>query len=67
MDQAVLIEIKATNNKSAVKKEAQDAISQIIEKQYAQEYMNDPFIKGILCYGLAFYQKQCWIEIKKLQ
>ena len=59
---AIIIEAKKSDKKSDMDKDSDKAIKQIIDEKYAEG------ISGygqILCYGVAFYQKQAKVKILK--
>lgn len=60
---AILIEVKHSRTEETMPKDCEKALQQIQQKQYARN-----FFKGyrmVLCYGAAFFEKECLI--KKLQ
>ena len=59
---AIIIEAKKSDKESDMDKDSDKAIKQIIDEKYAEG------ISGygqILCYGVAFYQKQAKVKILK--
>ena len=60
---AIIIEAKKSDKESDLDKDCDKAIKQIIDEKYAEG------ISGygqILCYGVAFYQKQAKVKLLKL-
>lgn len=57
---ALIIEVKRSSSEKNMKKNAQDAISQIIRRQYAETLLAKGY-EMVLCYGAAFFQKKCCI------
>ncbi|MBQ2381432.1 MAG: PD-(D/E)XK nuclease domain-containing protein, partial [Succinivibrio sp.] len=65
-DKAVILELKTAQSTKNLKETALQAIKQIEDKRYADEFFDD-VITDIYCYGISFYQKNCYIEVKKLK
>ena len=45
---------------------AQKALQQIEAKQYTKEFLELPTVQSIETYGIAFFNKQCFIISKKI-
>lgn len=58
---AIIIEAKKSDNESDMEADCDKAISQIITKKYAEGLYG---YEQILCYGVAFFQKQ--VKVKKM-
>lgn len=58
---AVVIEAKIANSSQALEKECASALRQIAEKQYARKIERSGF-KAVICYGIAFYRKECLVR-----
>ena len=65
-DTVVIIELKTAQSAKNLKETALQAIKQIEDKRYAEEFFDD-VISDIYCYGISFYQKNFYIEVKKLK
>ncbi|MBW7570979.1 AAA family ATPase [Succinivibrio faecicola] len=63
----VIIELKASKNIESVIIDAKNAIKQIDDKEYAKSYITHPFVNKIYSYGISFYKKDCYIELKKIK
>ncbi|MBW7570661.1 PD-(D/E)XK nuclease domain-containing protein, partial [Succinivibrio faecicola] len=63
---AVILELKIAQSTKNLKETALQAIKQIEDKRYAEEFFDD-VISDIYCYGISFYQKNCIIEVKKIK
>jgi hypothetical protein len=61
---AIVIEFKIADNIDDLEKKADDALQQIKNKGYDLE-LRDEGYKNIIKYGIAFYKKDCLIEIEK--
>lgn len=58
---AVIIEAKISSSEEKMKKECQDALHQIDEKQYERKIKRNGY-KTVICYGIAFYRKECLVR-----
>ncbi|MEF2914230.1 MAG: PD-(D/E)XK nuclease domain-containing protein, partial [Succinivibrio sp.] len=65
-DTVVILELKTAQSTKNLKETALQAIKQIEDKRYAEEFFDD-VISDIYCYGISFYQKSCIIEVKKVK
>lgn len=63
----VIIEIKVANSDSILETTAFDALKHIEEKGYARSYISYPFLESVYCYGISFYNRQCYISCKKMK
>ncbi|WP_406030276.1 AAA family ATPase [Succinivibrio sp.] len=63
----VIIEIKASNSDELLDKDAVKALEQIDRMEYAKQFLKKPLIKKIYSYGISFYKKSCYIEVKKVK
>ena len=59
---AIIIEAKKSDKESDLDKDCDKAIKQIIDEKYAE---GTPGYEQILCYGVAFYQKQAKVKLLK--
>ena len=62
----MIFELKAADSYSGMETAAQAAIAQIKEKRYGAELGRDGYT-SLLCYGIAFYKKNCWIVMERSQ
>lgn len=62
----VILELKSSPSEKDMKIVAQKALLQIEEKQYAKEFLELPTVQSIETYGIAFFNKQCFIVSKKI-
>lgn len=46
---------------------AVNAPEQVLEKRYADEFVNAPGIKNVYAYGICFYKKNCSVKVQKLK
>ena len=60
---AIIIEAKKSDKESDMDKDCDKAIKQIIDEKYAEGISG---YEQILCYGVAFYQKQAKVKLLKL-
>ena len=66
-DTVVILELKASKNIESVIIDAKNAIKQIDDKEYAKSYITHQFVNKIYSYGISFYKKDCYIELKKIK
>ena len=59
---AIIIEAKKSDKESDLDKDCDKAIKQVIDEKYAE---GTPGYEQILCYGVAFYQKQAKVKLLK--
>lgn len=59
---AVIIEVKITNSQALLEQECRNALQQIESMQYAKKIEHEGF-RNVICYGMAFYRKQCLVQI----
>ena len=64
---AAIIEIKSASIGSDIETLSEKAISQIIDKNYAEPLMSNKTVKHIHGYGIAFAGKSCFISVKKIK
>ena len=63
----VIIEIKQTGDEDQTDSVAVSAIEQIVDKKYAEPYIQRDKIKDVFAYGLCFCRKECSVALKKLK
>ncbi len=63
----VVVEFKAAPAPGAVRESARKAVSQIIDKEYAREYVVNDTIGNVLAAGIAFYGRGACVEFKALK
>ena len=63
---ACVIEIKVCKEKESRAKKANEAIEQILEKNYADAFFEDENITSVTAVGIAFYAKNCAVACKRL-
>ena len=63
----VIIEIKASKNDDDFEQDTNDALLQIEKKKYYEPFVKKVNIETIYCYGISFYNKQCYIAGKKIK
>lgn len=56
----MLIEAKHADSFSRLEAECMDAVKQIDDRRYAQEF--EKGYLSVICYGMAFYDKQCLVK-----
>ena len=61
---AIVIEFKVSKNLDELEEKAKEAIKQIEDKKYDMELKEEGY-RNIIKYGIAFYRKECTIEISK--
>ena len=61
-----IIEIKSASIGSDIETLSEKAISQIIDKNYAEPLMSNKTVKHIYGYGIAFAGKSCFISVRKI-
>lgn len=61
-----ILELKTAPCEKDMKVVAQKALQQIEAKQYAKEFLELPTVQSIETYGIAFFNKQCFIISKKI-
>ena len=57
---AIIIEAKKSDRESHLDKDCDEAIKQIVDKRYADGING---YEQILCYGVAFFQKQAKVKL----
>lgn len=60
---AIIIEAKRSGRESDLESDCDEALDQIIRRKYAQGLYG---YGQILCYGIAFYQKQAMTKCRKV-
>lgn len=60
---AVILELKVAKKFEELDKRAHDALTQIEEKKYEKELIDDGY-KNIIKYGISFFKKDCLVKIK---
>ena len=63
----VIIEIQQTGDEDQTDSIAVSAIEQIVDKKYAEPYVQRDKIKDVFAYGLCFCRKECSVALKKLK
>jgi hypothetical protein len=56
----LIIEAKHSKEKIAMEEDCKTAVNQILVRKYAYDFLDG--YKEILCYGVAFFKKQCLIK-----
>ena len=64
-DKVILIEFKIAKDSKKMEKRADDALLQIKNKRYAEEFISDGFTE-IIKMGVGFFKKQCVVKIEKV-
>lgn len=59
---AFIVEFKVADAYQALERRADDALAQIEERQYKKVLADDGY-SDIVCYGIAFYRKECRVKI----
>ncbi len=62
----VIIEVKVCRDVTELKRTAEEGLKQILEKDYAQKFMEKPFIRTVHAYAIAFCKKTCLVQYKEL-
>ena len=62
----VILELKSSSSEKELKNVAEKALQQIEEKQYAREFLELPTVESVIMYGVAFFNKQCFVVSKKV-
>ena len=63
----VVVELKAAPAPGAVRESARKAVSQIIDREYALEYVGNDTIGSVIAAGIAFYGRGACVEFKPLK
>ena len=64
----IILELKHTDDEVAdSRKVTREAIEQIVDKKYAEPYVQRDKIKDVFAYGLCFCRKECSVALKKLK
>lgn len=53
----LVIEAKRSKSREAMSQDCEAAVDQVQVKKYANEFLDG--YKTVICYGIAFYRKQC--------
>lgn len=56
-----VFEVKCSHTMEKMEADCRDALHQIHEKMYAEDYRDS--YDQILCYGIAFYKKRCLVQL----
>jgi len=62
-DRAAVFEVKYSKSPEDLSKDCQDAVLQIGDRMYAEEFRDD--YARVVCYGISFYKKRCLVQLKK--
>lgn len=60
---AVVIEAKVSSSVDSLPGSCEEALQQISQKKYAEKIVADGF-KTVICYGIAFYKKECLVMLE---
>lgn len=60
--QVAVFEAKYSRKLEDLERDCQKALDQINTKMYAKEF--EDAYEEVLCYGIAFYKKRCWVKSK---
>ncbi|MDC7289112.1 ATP-binding protein [Blautia schinkii] len=58
---AFVLELKVASSIQEMEKKCDEALQQIITKQYDMPLKNDGY-EEVICYGVSFYQKECLVK-----
>ena len=59
---AFIVEFKVADSYGELEKKADEALKQIKERKYEKELQDDGYA-SIVCYGIAFYRKDCFVKV----
>lgn len=57
---AIIVEAKHSRTEEVMEKDCREALQQIDLRKYAKKYLKG--YRKVLCYGAAFYEKDCLIR-----
>ena len=60
----VIMELKIASSYGDMKEKSVQAVDQIMTKHYEEDFKRDGYT-AVLCYGIAFYKKNCKISLEK--
>ncbi len=63
----VVVELKVADSSKTVRATAKKAIKQILDKEYAKQYVENDTIDNVLAVGIAFYGRGACVEFKALK
>ena len=66
-DTVVVVEIKSSKSDDDFLEDTRAALEQIESNRYYEPYLKKVNVKTIYCYGISFYKKDCYIEVKKIK
>ena len=66
-DTVVVIEIKSSDSDDYFVEDTREALEQIERNSYYEPYLKKVNVKNIYCYGISFYKRDCYIEVKKVK
>ncbi|MBQ2381581.1 MAG: PD-(D/E)XK nuclease domain-containing protein, partial [Succinivibrio sp.] len=66
-DTAVILELKISKSDDDFEQDTNEALLQIEKKKYYEPFVKKVNIETIYCYGISFYNKQCYIAGKKIK
>lgn len=61
--QIAVFEVKRSRKKEELQKDCEQALKQIDDRKYAEEFEEE--YDCVLCYGIAFYRKQCRVLLRE--
>lgn len=62
----IIFELKTADSYGGMEAAAHKAVTQIYEKHYGEGLRRDGY-SSLLCYGTAFYKKNCWAVVERCQ
>ncbi|MDD6206597.1 PD-(D/E)XK nuclease domain-containing protein, partial [Succinivibrio sp.] len=63
----VILEIKVSKSDDDFEQDTNDALLQIEKKKYYEPLLKKVNIETIYCYGISFYNKQCYLLSRKVK
>ena len=61
----MILETKISERRSDMEKDCQEAVSQIVTRQYARDFLCG--YKQMVCYGVSFFKKECMVKRIELE
>ncbi len=67
-DTVAVLELKQTDKPFGARLvAAEKAVIQIVEKEYATVYVNDPLVRNVYAFGICFHKKMCSVVVRKMK
>ena len=62
-DRVAVFEVKYAKSQNDLERSCEEAVAQIDSRMYGEEFQDD--YSKVFCYGISFYKKRCFIQLKE--